>query len=162
DGPLEALRGPRSLLQPEPLLPRLGVPGQGRPRRGPLLLLPGVPLSMRPELLPFLACPGCGAALELRPFRGSGFAADEVEEGLLHCRSCGLAYPVTGSIPRLLPGALDRHPRFVREFARELGGLSRPRPEAVRRFDRLHGLTARAFGYEWNTYQTTSREEDVL
>src|SRR5438445_1029211 len=97
DGPLEALRGPRSLLQPEPLLPRLGVPGQGRPRRGPLLLLPGVPLSMRPELLPFLACPGCGAALELRPFRGSGFAADEVEEGLLHCRSCGLAYPVTGS-----------------------------------------------------------------
>src|SRR5437899_1926182 len=87
DGPLGALRGPRSLLQPEPLLPRLGVPGQGRPRRGPLLLLPGVPLSMRPELLPFLACPGCGAELELRPFRGSGLAEGDVEEGLLQCRS---------------------------------------------------------------------------
>src|SRR3989442_299778 len=80
------------------------------------------------------------------------------------CRRGELAYPVPGGIPRLLPGALDRHPRFMREFARELGNLSLPRarPEAVRRFDSLHGLTARAFGYEWNTYQTTSREEDVL
>src|SRR3989442_12449888 len=92
DGPLEALRGPRSLLQPEPLLPRLGVPGQGRPRRGPLLLLPGVPLSMRPELLPFLACPGSGAKLKLRPFRGSGLAKADVRAGLLDAASTRLAY----------------------------------------------------------------------
>jgi SAM-dependent methyltransferase len=31
-----------------------------------------------------------------------------------------------------------------------------------RAFEKLHALTARAFGYEWNTYKTTSSEEDVL
>ena len=32
----------------------------------------------------------------------------------------------------------------------------------MRTFDRLQRLTARTFGYEWNTYKTTSPEEDIL
>jgi len=119
---------------------------------------------MRPELLPFLACPSCAGALGLRPFRPSPSGGDEVEEGLLTCRSCAQGYPVTQGIPRLLANAFARHPDFVREFDPELRQLPvrRLSGDAVQRFEKLHGLTARAFGYEWNTYQTTSREEDVL
>jgi SAM-dependent methyltransferase/uncharacterized protein YbaR (Trm112 family) len=119
---------------------------------------------MHPELLSWLACPSCGGKLGLRPFRASTPGGEEVEEGLLLCRSCEQPFPVTDGIPRLLPNALERHEDFAREFARELTGASfrRPPRDAVRRFERLHRLTARAFGYEWNTYQTTSRAEDVL
>jgi SAM-dependent methyltransferase/uncharacterized protein YbaR (Trm112 family) len=119
---------------------------------------------VKPELLDWLACPACGGELALTPFRAGAAGADEVEEGLLACRGCGQAYPVTGGIPRLLPNALTRHRGFAREFAAriESAALRRPPREAVRRFEKLHKRTARAFGYEWNTYQTTSRNEDVL
>jgi SAM-dependent methyltransferase/uncharacterized protein YbaR (Trm112 family) len=119
---------------------------------------------MQPELLSWLACPACGGALALHPFRAAAPGRDEVEEGLLLCASCAQPFPVTGGIPRLLPSALARHAGFTRAFARELAALRYRQPprEAVRRFEKLHRLTARAFGYEWNTYQTTSREEDAL
>jgi SAM-dependent methyltransferase/uncharacterized protein YbaR (Trm112 family) len=119
---------------------------------------------MKPELLEWLRCPACASELRLTPFQAAAAGADEVEEGLLACPACSQAYPVTGGIPRMLPNALRRHPAYARQFAAQIeaAALRRPPRETVRRFEKLHRLTARAFGYEWNTYQTTSRNEDVL
>lgn len=122
---------------------------------------------MVPELLRFLVCPECSSGLDLFPFRstrGGAQSREEVEEGLLRCQGCGWPYPVTKGIPRLLPNAFARQREFAREFVRELGTLSftLPRAQDVERFESLHRLTARAFGYEWNTYQTTPWEEDVV
>ena len=119
---------------------------------------------MIPHLLRWLACPECGAAFDLRPFRSPGVGSDAVEEGVLVCRACRSPYPVTGGIPRLLPNAWERHRAFRAEFAADLGRLDlAPPPRGrIQRFERLHRLTARAFGYEWNTYRTTSREEDIV
>ena len=118
---------------------------------------------MRPELLNLLVCPECGGGLGLTPFRG-GRAPDEVEEGLLLCEGCAHPYPVTDGIPRLLPDALRSRRDFARRFRHELraAGARPPAAETVRRFRRLHALTARAFGYEWNAYRTTPYEEDVI
>jgi uncharacterized protein YbaR (Trm112 family)/SAM-dependent methyltransferase len=117
---------------------------------------------MRSELLTLLVCPACRADLGLTPFR-AGTASDEVEEGLLVCRGPAHAYPVTDGIPRLLPDAFATHRDFAHRFGAELraAGIRPPGAAAVRRFRRLHGLTARAFGYEWNAYRTTPWEEDV-
>ena len=119
---------------------------------------------MHREILDFLICPACQEPVDLHPFRDSPADGEEVEEGLLICRGCALAYPVTGGIPRLLPNALGSFRRFRREFSTRLLGLDfRPPSDAdARRFEDLHRLTARAFGYEWNTYRVTSREEDLV
>jgi SAM-dependent methyltransferase len=119
---------------------------------------------MRIDFLSFLVCPECEAELDLTPFRSVGRGGEEIEEGLLRCRGCAYPYPVTGGIPRLLPNAFGRHSRFARNFAAELAALSFQPPGSgpVQRFERLHRLTARAFGYEWNTYRTTPWEEDVV
>src|SRR5437016_14308173 len=107
---------------------------------------------MRPELLALLVCPACGGRLALHPFERSAAGGDQVEEGALLCAACARAYPVTHGIPRLLPDAERRHPRFYRRFGGALAGLGSRRPQAgdARRFRKLHRLTARAFGYEWN------------
>jgi len=119
---------------------------------------------MIPSLLRWLACPECEATLDLHPFRSTATGSDAVEEGLLVCHGCRSPYPVTGGIPRILPNSWERHEAFRTEFAdalRRLDVEGPPRGRA-RRFERLHQLTARAFGYEWNTYRTTSREEDIV
>ena len=119
---------------------------------------------MHPELLALLVCPACGGGLSLRPFAPAAAGGDEVEEGALLCVACARAYPVTDGIPRLLPDAHRRYPALYRRHAGELA-VSQRRPRdagAGRRFHRLHRLTARAFGYEWNVYRTTSPAEDAL
>jgi uncharacterized protein YbaR (Trm112 family)/SAM-dependent methyltransferase len=119
---------------------------------------------MQPDLLSMLQCPACEGALELHIFRASQPARDGIEEGLLICRECSCPYPVTEGIPRLLPNSFRQQRQFVREFSRELSNLSYRKIDQNRitAFEQLHGLTARAFGYEWNTYKTTSREEDIV
>ena len=119
---------------------------------------------MRPELLDLLVCPQCRAPVALNPFRDGTVNKEEIEEGLLVCteRACG--YPVTEGIPRLLPNAFRRLGKFRREFSRQLAQIDfRELPaEETRKFETLHRLTARAFGYEWNTYRVTSRAEDLI
>ena len=96
-------------------------------------------------------------------FRASPPSAEAIEQGLLVCCGC-LPYPIVDGIPRLLPNSFQRHQRFAREFVQELAEIPfrRQGREQVRRFERQHALTARAFAYGWGTYETTSREEDVL
>ena len=50
-----------------------------------------------------LACPVCKGELELRVETEEG---DEVMEGALHCAQCNETYPITDSIPNLLPPQL--------------------------------------------------------
>ena len=119
---------------------------------------------MRQELLDLLVCPQCRAPVVLHPFREGTRNEDEIEEGLLVCSKCACGYPVTEGIPRLLPNALRRQRTFRREFSRQLSQIDfrEPPPEETRKFETLHRLTARAFGYEWNTYRVTPREEDLI
>jgi uncharacterized protein YbaR (Trm112 family)/2-polyprenyl-3-methyl-5-hydroxy-6-metoxy-1,4-benzoquinol methylase len=119
---------------------------------------------MRPEYLDYLVCPACQGTLELHAFRALAPSDDTVESGLLRCRECGHPYPIDEAIPRMLPNALVIRPEFGQMFAAELAEIDfeLPSQEKVRSFEKLHRLTSRAFGYEWNTYRTTSWEEDVF
>lgn len=119
---------------------------------------------MRQELLDLLVCPQCRAPVVLHPFREATRNEDEIEEGLLVCSACACGYPVVEGIPRLLPNALRRQRNFRREFSPPLSQIDfRESPlEENTKFEALHRLTARAFGYEWNTYRVTPREEDLI
>ncbi len=119
---------------------------------------------MRAELLDYLVCPKCGGALDLHPFLDAVAAAPEIEQGLLVCRGCAAPYPLAEGIPRMLPNAFHRQRRFRRDFSTQLSRIDfRELPlEDTRKFEALHRLTSRAFGYEWNTYRVTPREEDLM
>ncbi len=119
---------------------------------------------MRPELLSLLICPHCQEPVELHPLRSSPSDGEEIEEGLLVCKGCARPYPITEGIPRLLPNAFRRMRKFRRQFSSQLSRIDfqESQLEDIRRFEQLHQLTARAFGYEWNTYRVTSREEDLV
>jgi len=55
---------------------------------------------MKRSLLDILACPVCKGALELKvEAEGEG----EVITGSLRCPRCNVNYPITDSIPNLLP-----------------------------------------------------------
>lgn len=119
---------------------------------------------MQPTFVSLLHCPVCKSSLTVHAFRATSLGSDSIEQGLLVCDGCSLPFPVIDGIPRLLAYPLQQHRHFVREFARELAAVSfRKRDRrAGRSFGRLHALTAKAFGYEWNTYKTTSDDEDAL
>ncbi len=119
---------------------------------------------MRAELLAYLVCPKCGAALDLHPFVDDTASAQEIEHGLLVCRGCAVPYPLAEGIPRLLPNAFRRQQKFRRDFSSQLSLIAfRESPfEETRKFEALHRLTSRAFGYEWNTYRVTPRAEDLV
>ncbi len=115
---------------------------------------------MRDDLLEILCCPRCRHDLEVHEFAREG---EELSSGLLVCGACRRAYPVVDGVPHLLPNALAESPDFVREHGEAIERLAEP-PSAreIRRFERLHRRTARAFGYEWNRYKVTTAEEDLL
>lgn len=119
---------------------------------------------MRPELVGLLICQQCQEPLDLHTFRSSPSDKEEIEEGLLVCRGCAFPYPITEGIPRLLPNAFRRLRKFRREFSHQLSHIDfrQSSLDDTLRFEALHRLTSRAFGYEWNTYRVTSREEDIV
>lgn len=119
---------------------------------------------MRAELLDYLVCPGCGRALDLHPFLDDAADAREIDQGLLVCRGCAAPYPLAEGIPRVLPNAFRRLRKYRRDFSSQLSQIDfRELPlEDTRNFEALHRLTSRAFGYEWNAYRVTPREEDLM
>ena len=55
---------------------------------------------MKKELMDILVCPVCKGKLELRTEKeGSG----EIIAGALYCPRCKVSYPITDTIPNLLP-----------------------------------------------------------
>ena len=60
---------------------------------------------MRKDMMEILVCPVCKGTLTLTATEET---ADEVAEGNLHCARCNEDYPITQSIPNLLPPDLRR------------------------------------------------------
>ena len=60
---------------------------------------------MRKDLMDILACPMCKGSLELTVDKEDG---DEVVEGSLYCANCKERYPISESIPNLLPPELRK------------------------------------------------------
>lgn len=115
---------------------------------------------MRNALLQVLWCPRCHRDMILDTLETRG---DEILEGLLACPGCAAVYPIVDGVPQMLPNALEASPEFARKHARAIESRGhRTDPSAVRGFERLHRRTARAFGFEWNKYQVTTREEDLV
>ena len=56
---------------------------------------------MKKRLLDWIVCPSCGERPRLQVFQEE---KEEILEGSLSC-VCGLVYPVTGGIPRMLTNA---------------------------------------------------------
>ena len=59
---------------------------------------------MKRELMDILACPVCKGELELKV---DAEEEGEVITGSLHCSKCDIKYPITESIPNLLPPDSD-------------------------------------------------------
>jgi len=115
---------------------------------------------VRNEHAHVLCCPQCHGDFELTVLRE---AQGDIEEGILRCAPCHRIYPITNGIPRILPNALVAAPDFCREHAAVLASVGfEPNRREIRRFEKLHEKTARAFGFEWNTYQVTTPEEDIV
>lgn len=55
---------------------------------------------MKRELMDILACPLCKGSLELKIIEEK---EGEVVTGSLFCQKCDQSYPITDSIPNLLP-----------------------------------------------------------
>lgn len=60
---------------------------------------------MRKDMMEILACPVCKGPLTLAVTQEDG---DEVVEGSLHCAKCSETYPISDTIPNLLPPDLRR------------------------------------------------------
>ncbi len=56
--------------------------------------------SMKKELMDILACPVCKGPLKLKVTEEKD---GEVVTGSLFCKKCNYNYPITDSIPNLLP-----------------------------------------------------------
>ena len=55
---------------------------------------------MKKELMSILVCPVCKGKLELKTETESD---NEIISGALFCPRCGVNYPITDTIPNLLP-----------------------------------------------------------
>ncbi len=55
---------------------------------------------MKKELMSILVCPVCKGKLELRTEKEND---KEIVSGALYCSRCGVTYPITDTIPNLLP-----------------------------------------------------------
>jgi uncharacterized protein YbaR (Trm112 family) len=60
---------------------------------------------MRKDMMEILVCPVCKGALTLTVAKEDG---DEVIEGSLFCAKCNETYPISETIPNLLPPDLRR------------------------------------------------------
>ena len=59
---------------------------------------------MKRELMDILVCPICKGKLELKVEEEEG---EEIVTGSLRCSKCEVDYPITDSIPNLLPPEKD-------------------------------------------------------
>ena len=58
---------------------------------------------MKMELMEILVCPMCRSELDLSIAEQEG---DEIIEGELTCAECSETYPITNTIPNMLPPSL--------------------------------------------------------
>ncbi len=121
---------------------------------------------MRPRLLDLLACPACGHEdLDLESFEVDRESRPpEVISGVLHCGSCGRAYPVSGGIPRFLPDRWEVHGPELQPFLRGRRPALDHTGEStasISAFRAAHLATRESFGFEWLRYQVTGPAENA-
>jgi GT2 family glycosyltransferase/uncharacterized protein YbaR (Trm112 family)/SAM-dependent methyltransferase len=115
---------------------------------------------VRIEYGSLLCCPDCQGDFELTTLKEE---SGDVVEGIFRCVPCKRIYPLINGVPRILPNSLITATQFCATYASELAELGfNPDQNEVRHFEKLHKKTARAFGFEWNTYKVTSPAEDMV
>jgi uncharacterized protein YbaR (Trm112 family) len=55
---------------------------------------------MKKELMALLVCPVCKGKLELKTEKAEN---EEIISGALYCQRCQVSYPISDTIPNLLP-----------------------------------------------------------
>ncbi len=58
---------------------------------------------MKMQLMEILVCPMCRSSLDLSITKQEG---EEIVEGVLTCTECAEIYPITNTIPNMLPPSL--------------------------------------------------------
>jgi len=98
------------------------------------------------KFLNLLACPNCRGDLTLDCFEASGVLC---KEGILTCRSCGVWYPVTNSIPRLfVPGPLrPDESKFIKRRQDRLPGNITVQSTYMTQDGQV--MVQETFGYKW-------------
>jgi GT2 family glycosyltransferase/uncharacterized protein YbaR (Trm112 family)/SAM-dependent methyltransferase len=115
---------------------------------------------VRPEHRTLLCCPDCHGNLDLAILKEE---QGDILEGIFRCLPCQRIYPLINGIPRMLPNSLIGAVEFCATYESELAQMGfNPNQSEIRQFEKLHRKTARAFGFEWNTYQVTTPEEDMV
>ncbi len=87
------------------------------------------------RLLEILVCPLCKSKFSVKSSVTSGA---HIVEGLLLCR-CGMKFPIINSIPRILPGFIER-----------------PSVSKTDVFEKKQALTKKSFGYQWMIFKKMS------
>jgi uncharacterized protein YbaR (Trm112 family)/SAM-dependent methyltransferase len=124
---------------------------------------------MKLRLLDIVRCPACRGPLSLHSIEERTDPAGghdpryrtDVEEGVLCCLACTLAYPVTSGIPRLIRNAVHEFPEFY-ERHRELIGRLRGCDGLVRELERVdrsvyHRRSNASFAHQWQQHQSEDR-----
>lgn len=96
---------------------------------------------MKPDILPLLCCPKCRSDGLLELAAGTNLD-EEITEGMLHCRSCAGAFPITDGIARLLGecSAVASEERAVYQRSKEEIQCKTSRLEARERDEELRRI----------------------
>lgn len=115
---------------------------------------------MMKGLMEYLICPVCGGELFLTELEYNGSV---IEEGILHCGSCKIEYPIIKGIPRLLPTELL--PKLVSGYEAFLKKHNLARLDEIQftAYDTDERI-AKGFEFEWKKHSKilSEHEEEFL
>lgn len=99
---------------------------------------------MRNNILDILVCPLCSSVFDLEQTQQE--PKRDILSGALRCQGCGVSFPISNGIPRLLP-SFARHEDSLRKKYQQASGTER---------------TAATFGYEFSHFSQPANEENRL
>jgi SAM-dependent methyltransferase/uncharacterized protein YbaR (Trm112 family) len=119
---------------------------------------------MQEKLLEYLCCPDCRGSLDPTIFQTENRYFEEIIEGILFCKDCEIVYPVIDGVPRMLPTSLADNREFLSKHADRLDEIKKAKNFSAEllEYKRTFQPTADSFGFEWNKYKVTTREEDFV
>ena len=112
---------------------------------------------MKKTFLKHACCPECGADFSIEEFETDAL---EVQEGMLRCTKCQLAFPVISGVPRILrPEMLNElvtgYAEFNQKYSRQLNvhGGAPANPDVTRSLK-----VAKMYEYAWSIYSKVAEE----
>jgi 2-polyprenyl-3-methyl-5-hydroxy-6-metoxy-1,4-benzoquinol methylase/uncharacterized protein YbaR (Trm112 family) len=113
---------------------------------------------MRETLVEKLVCPYCRSRFELGVFSNNG---NDVEEGVLRCRTCREIYPIIQGVPRILrqeqlPWLVADYARFREKYKSE---FFKDRKESLKK-DAKSIRVAHGFNFEWSKHSRVLSEHE--